>query len=496
MAQDNIRIRVKAVGLDKDIANQARIGEKKIKPINLSLNEKGLAQPLGRITGQMGEFEKSMDAAVARVFAFGAAVGVINGVSEALKGMAQSAIEVEKALKDINVIMNMTQTQLQGFSSELFNVAKNTTTSFKDITAAATEFARQGLSAEETLRRIEDAMILTRLSGMDAVASVSALTAAINGFSSAALTSTDIVNRLANVDAAFAVSSKDLADGLARAGATAQSAKVNFNELLAAVTSVQQQTARGGAVIGNSFKSIFTRLQRSSVREALEGIGVATQNASGEFRSSMAVIQDYAAMYDKLSDSQRASTDELIAGVFQVNNFKALIKDLNSEFSIYDQALSTANGTTNEAIKRNEELNKTMSALLTQTGLSIKEMAASIGEITLGPGMEKVLGVIKGFTDGINNLLGEDKGFNIGKTLLKGIGSFVSGPGMILIGGAFIKLFAFIAKQGMGALKSIFAINSETKRQEGLQAAILQILMNEEGVRKKILGEFLDYLLV
>ena len=85
MAQDNIRVRVKAVGLDKDIANQARIGEKKIKPINLSLNEKGLAQPLGRITGQMGEFEKSMDAAVARVFAFGAAVGVINGVSDALK---------------------------------------------------------------------------------------------------------------------------------------------------------------------------------------------------------------------------------------------------------------------------------------------------------------------------------------------------------------------------------------------------------------------------
>ena len=488
MAQDNIRVRVKAVGLDKDIANQARIGEKKIKPINLSLNEKGLAQPLGRITGQMGEFEKSMDAAVARVFAFGAAVGVINGVSDALKGMAQSAIEVEKALKDINVIMNMTQSQLQGFSSELFNVAKNTTTSFKDITAAATEFARQGLSAEETLRRIEDAMILTRLSGMDAVDSVSALTAAINGFSSAALSSTDIVNRLANVDAAFAVSSKDLADGLARAGATAQSAKVNFNELLAAVTSVQQQTARGGAVIGNSFKSIFTRLQRSSVREALEGIGVATQNAAGEFRSSMAVLQDYAAMYDKLSDAQRASTDELIAGVFQVNNLKALIKDLNNEYSIYGQALSTANNTTNEAIKRNEELNKTMSALLTQTGLSIKEMAASIGEITLGPGMEKVLGVIKGFTDGINNLLGEDKGFNIGKTLLKGIGAFVSGPGMILIGGAFIKLFAFIAKQGMGALKSIFAINSETKRQEGLQAAILQILMNEEGVRKKILG--------
>ena len=167
MAQENIRVRVKAVGLDQDIANQAKIGEKKIKPIKLSLNEKGLVQPLGRITGQMGEFEKSMDAAVARVFAFGAAVSVINGVSSALKAMAQSAMEVQKALKDINVIMNMSESALQNFGGALFDVARDTASSFDDIAAAATEFARQGLSADETLQRIADAMTLTRLSGMD-----------------------------------------------------------------------------------------------------------------------------------------------------------------------------------------------------------------------------------------------------------------------------------------------------------------------------------------
>lgn len=230
MAQENIRVRVKAVGLDQDIANQAKIGEKKIQPIKLQLNEKGLAQPLGRITGQMGEFEKSMDAAVARVFAFGAAVSVINGVSDALKAMAQSAIEVQKSLKDINVIMNMSESALSSFGGALFDVARNTASSFNDIAAAATEFARQGLSADETLQRIADAMMLTRLSGMGSVEAVQALTAAINGFNDAAINSADIVNRLANVDAAFAVSSKDLADGLARAGATAQAAKVEFNE--------------------------------------------------------------------------------------------------------------------------------------------------------------------------------------------------------------------------------------------------------------------------
>ena len=203
----------------------------------------------------------------------------------------------------------------------------------------------------------------------------------------------------------------------------------------------------------------------------------------------MAVLQDYAGVYGTLTDAQRAYTDELIAGVFQVNNLKALMKDLNSEFSIYGRALGVANGSTDEAIKRNEELNKTMAALLVQTGLSVKEVAASIGEMTLGPGIEKVLGIVKSLADGFNNLVDDDKGSEIAKTLMRGIGNFISGPGLVIISAAFMKLFGFVAKQGAGALKSIFAINSEAKRQEGLQAAILQILTQNEKVMRQMLSD-------
>ena len=55
--------------------------------INLGSNAKNinaLSQPLGRITGQADEFSKSMEAANARVFAFGASVGIINSVKKFL----------------------------------------------------------------------------------------------------------------------------------------------------------------------------------------------------------------------------------------------------------------------------------------------------------------------------------------------------------------------------------------------------------------------------
>ena len=185
-------------------------------------------------------------------------MGVMNSVTKALRAMAQGAINVEKQLKDVNVILNLTNSQLSTFGDKLFDVARNTAQTFETVADAAKELARQGLGAEETLKRINDAMILSRLSGMGAVESVSALTAAVNSFAKAGVTTTQVINRLAMVDAAFAVSSADLAHSLQRAGAAAQSAKVEFNELLAVTTSVQQQTARGGAIIGNAFKSIFT----------------------------------------------------------------------------------------------------------------------------------------------------------------------------------------------------------------------------------------------
>ena len=385
LGRGNIQIDVGARGLTEDIVKQVRTAEKKIRPLSVSLDEKGFRQPLGRITGDLAEFQKSLDASVARTLAFGAAVGVLNTVTQGFKAMIQSAAEVEKKLTDINVILNLNANSLEDFSSKLFQAAKNTGQSFETVSDAAVELSRQGLGAEETLKRINDAMILTRLSGMDAAKSVETLTAAVNSFGDTALTTTELVNKLATVDAAFAVSTEDLANALARAGSTAQAAKVDLNELLAAVTSVQQTTARGGSVIGNAFKSIFTRIQRSGVREALEEIGVATTDSFGNIRGALNILKDYAGVYSTLSDSQRAYTDELIAGVFQINNLKALVKDLGSDYSIYERALNQSNNATDEAVRRNEKLQGTLSALINEASVNAKELAATVGDLVATP---------------------------------------------------------------------------------------------------------------
>ena len=146
----------------------------------------------------------------------------------------------------------------------------------------------------------------------------------------------------------------------------AQEAGLSMDQLIASVTSAQQITARGGAVIGNSFKTIFTRLQRSSTLDRLEELGVAVRNVQGETLPAMQVLTGLAKTYDTLGDSTKAAVAEQVGGVFQINILKAVNKDLANANSLNAQALKVSSSATDQAAQKNAMLNRTLSSLAAQ----------------------------------------------------------------------------------------------------------------------------------
>ena len=463
----------------------------RISSKNISLNLRdSLSQPLGRITGKVSEFEKSLEASNARVLAFGASAGAVYAVQRAFREVVKSTIQVEKSLTDINVVLNASAKDLGAFGKELFGVAKNTGQSFNEVAKAATEFARQGLGIEETLKRTSDALILSRLSGLDAARSVETLTAAVNTFSRAGLTSTQIINKLANVDAAFAVSTRDLAEAISRVGSTAQDVGVDFDQLIAIVTAAQQTTARGGAVIGNSFKTIFTRLQRTDTLDALEGVGIAVKDLQGNTLPAVQILKNLSDVFYTLSDTQRASVAETVGGVFQINILRAALSDLTKEYSVYNGALNTARSSTDQAIQRNEALNQTLSALTNKTFVNLLEAAAKIGEITIAPTIKTGLGGLNAILEEFNRpeeLQGT--GIKIATGILKGIGSYISGPGLAVVGVAFIKIFGGLTKFSAEALKSLIGIASSADKIAAAQARVNAILAQNPALIQAVISK-------
>ena len=457
------------------------------------LNEKAFTQPLGRITGASNEFQKSLDASNARVIAFGASAGLIYTVEKAFSSLVKSTIDVQKSLTDINVILNVSSKSLAAFGGGLFNIAKDTAQSFDTVAQAATEFSRQGLGLEETLKRTRDALILTRLSGLDTVASVEALTATINSFSDAALDSTTIINKLANVDAAFAVSSADLAEAIKRVGSSAQDVGVDFDELLGIVTSVQQTTARGGAVIGNSLKTIFTRIQRTETLDQLEQLGIQVRTLEGNTLPAIQILSNLAGTFSALGDSQRAQVAETVGGIFQINILKAALADLGKEYSVYNRALQTSAGATDQAITRNQALNETLSALINRTFVNLTQLGADFGKISLQPTFQSGLELLN---KGLESISSDSQGIGskIAKGIFEGIGTFVSGPGVILVTAVFGKLFLNLAKFAGESLKALLNLNTQSEQRAQIQAKISQVLSQEPALVQAIFNKQISVL--
>ena len=449
-----------------------------------------LSQPLGRLTGQADEFTKSLDAANARVLAFGASVGVVNALSNAFKQLVVATIDVEKTLADINVIFGKSGSEIKNFGKGIFDVAKQTGQSFQAVSKAALEFARQGLGVEDTLKRTNDALVLTRLTGLDTEKAVAGLTATINGFAKEALTTAQVVNSLAAVDQKFAVSAADLIDALNRSAGVAENAGVGFNELVGIVTALQERTARGGAVIGNAIKTIFTRIQRPEVLAQLQGLGVAVEDFNtGKLLSASEILKNLAGNVQALGEIQRAGVFEDVAGGFQINQLIALLNDLSGARSKAAEATKISTEATNQAYVANEQLNKTISALVNQTVEGLRELGATLGNLGLSDNIKSLLGVVNGFIDDVQTLFeGEGIGSKFAAGIIKGLGSVLSGPGLALFGVIISKLLIDLGKFAVQGLKTFLGIGKAAADQKALQDSIVQTLLRNEGAQRAILS--------
>lgn len=456
------------------------------KEVAFNINGRSFTQPLGRITAQANEFTKSLEASNARVIAFGASVGIINAVSDAFKGLVAETVKFEKTLADINVILNSSNQGLQKFGDNLFKVAKNTAQSFNVVATAALEFSRQGLSMEETLKRTNDALILTRLTSLKAEEAVSGLTAAVNAFAETGLTTTNIIDKLAAVDVRFAVSSEDLIHALERTGAVAIDAGVELNDLIGLVTALQQTTARGGAVIGNGLKTIFTRIQRPESIRQIEELGVSVRNLTGAVLPADKILLNMAKSFDKMTQAQQSNVVQFSAGIFQANVFRAALRDLAKDSSLYEQASKVAGDAAGEAALKNEKLNKTLAALASQSSSAVRELAGVLGDLMVKPELGTFMEGFISTVEGLKNALGggEEEGSTFAKGFVRGIGNILTGPGLLAFGAVFVKMLMNVGKFASQSIKDVLGIVDKKEKVRQMEEAIVKVLSQNKSIQE------------
>jgi TP901 family phage tail tape measure protein len=450
-----------------------------------------LSRPLGKITGQATEFQKSLEASNARVLAFGASVVVINKLSEAFGGLLRNTVKVEETFAKINTILGGSSKEIEKFGKGIFDVSRQTGTAFEEVADGALELARQGLSVEETLTRVNVALQLVRVTGIDSQKAVGGLTAAVKSFSETGISVTEIADKLSAVDTKFAVSTQDLIDGLQRASATARNAGVSFDELLALITTVQERTQRGGSVIGNAFKTIFGKIKNQESLKALDELGIKTLDASNKIRPATAILQELGAKLEEVGFRSVAAQGVLqkVAGERQKDILLTLLEEINKENSQFNKIIGVSINSVGSLSEKNDRLNDTLAALLNSIVTTGREFAATLGQIGGVDIAKELLGGLSNVLKFFNEVLdGEGAGSKFARGLVKGIGTVLLGPGLALVGAIFVKLFVDLAKFSTKSLADILKINSAAKEQKLLQDAVLKTFAENAALQKELLS--------
>ncbi|MBV6514043.1 MAG: hypothetical protein FMNOHCHN_03633 [Ignavibacteriaceae bacterium] len=322
-------------------------------------------------------------------------------------------------------------------------------------------------------------MILTRLSGLDATASVDALTAAYNTFKSQVSSTNEVLQKLVAVDNASAASMADLAEGVKRVGSVAQLAGQDIDEVIASIAVLQEVTARGGSVIGNSFKTILERGQRLENLKFLENLGVTTKDASGKIKPTIELYTELANILNSPAfTGNKVAVASQLAGNFQINALSAfldVLKEVDGAQNIYQRTLEKSRKASVEATNQNEKFSTSLAASLNNVDVTIQQVLNSLGAIGIKDPLSSLLDGIteigRGFVDFID---GDEIGSNLAKRVIKGLGAVLLGPtGIVTVGFAVGKIILDFAKFGANAAKSFLSLNKTAKDQELIQKSIL-----------------------
>jgi TP901 family phage tail tape measure protein len=102
---------------------------------------------------------------------------------------------------------------------------------------------------------------------------------------------------------------------MTKAGSSANTFGVSMEKLLGDTTAITTATRESGAVVGNSLKSIYSRMtSMAKSEEVLNGVGVSMREMNGDVRDVSDIMDDLAGKWSGLSKEQQQHTAVQLAG--------------------------------------------------------------------------------------------------------------------------------------------------------------------------------------
>jgi TP901 family phage tail tape measure protein len=191
------------------------------------------------------------------------------------------------------------------FAKEANKAAKALSATTTEYTNASLIYYQQGLNTQEVKERTDVTIKMANVSRQSAEVVSDQMTAVWNNFDNGSKSLEYYADVMTALGAATASSSDEIAQGLEKFAAIADTVGLSYEYATSALATVTAETRQSADVVGTAFKTIFARMEGLNLGETLEDgtdlnkysqalatVGVQIKDTNGEMKSMDTILDE------------------------------------------------------------------------------------------------------------------------------------------------------------------------------------------------------------
>ena len=276
---------------------------------------------------------------------------ILHGFMGALQSAWGYAKDLDESLNNIRIVTGYSSDKMAEFADKANKAAKALNTTTTAYTDASLIYYQQGLSDAEVLERTNVTIKMANVAGKAAAEVSDQLTAIWNNFDDGSKSLEYYADVITALGAATASSTDEIAEGLEKFAAVAETVGLSYEYATAALATVTAETRQSADVVGTAFKTLFARLQDLELGEtlddgttlgkysaALNAVGINIKDTNGELKDMDQILDELGGKWENLSKDTQVALAQTVAGTRQYTQLVALMDN----WSVFQTNLGTA----------------------------------------------------------------------------------------------------------------------------------------------------------
>lgn len=310
----------------------------------------------------LSEQMKKLGTTMANTIRWQITSSITTGLMSAFQSTIDYAERLNGTLTDIQIVTGKNVDTMSDFAVQAQKAAKNLSSSTLDYTKASLIYFQQGLNDSEVKERADTTVKLANVVGENADTVSEWMTSIWNNFDDGSKSLEYYADVLTKLGAATASSADEIAGGLEKFSAVANTVGLSYEYAAAAVTTITAETRQSEDIVGTALKTILARMEDLDLGKTLDDgttlgqysaalatAGVKVKDVNGNLREMDDILDDIMARWGGLTQAQKVSLAQSVAGVRQYSQFMALVDNSDA----FKQNVEYAKDSTGELEKQN-----------------------------------------------------------------------------------------------------------------------------------------------